>query len=178
MNHIPYSIHANPDSIPVMHSNRYPPVMVTEKNLEYAQLLIPDLASAASEMTTIHRYLYQTWTISDNYRTIRRVIQRIVLVEQHHLSIIGQLIALLGGQPEFRSLEPDSYWIGSMVDYSCDLPALLSKNAESEQSAAQAYASQSKLINDPHVSRMLARLSLDEMLHHKIFLSFLTQIKS
>ena len=39
MNNTPYSIHANPDSIPVIHSNWYPPVAVTEKNLQYAQIL-------------------------------------------------------------------------------------------------------------------------------------------
>ena len=104
------------------------------------------------------------------------MIQRIAVVEQHHFTIIGQLIALLGGRPECRSLEPDSYWCGNMVDYDCDLRTLLSKNAESEQFAAQAYAAQAKEINDPHVSKMLARLSLDEKLHHKIFSDFLSQI--
>lgn len=176
MNRIQYSILANLDSFPVIHSNWYPPVAVAKKNLQYAEILTPDLASAASEMTTVHQYLYQSWTLSNDYRTIRRVIQRIAVVEQHHFTIIGQLIALLGGRPECRSLEPDSYWCGNMVDYDCDLRTLLSKNAESEQFAAQAYAAQAKEINDPHVSKMLARLSLDEKLHHKIFSDFLSQI--
>ena len=129
MNNTPYSIHANPDSIPVIHSNWYPPVAVTEKNLQYAQILMPDLAAAASEMTTVHQYLYQSWTAGSNYnnesckpdsralhKNIRRVIQRIAVVEQHHFTIIGQLITHLGGQPECRSAEPCSYWRGNMVD--------------------------------------------------------------
>ena len=114
MNNTPYSIHANPDSIPVIHSNWYPPVAVTEKNLQYAQILMPDLAAAASEMTTVHQYLYQSWTAGSNYnnesckpdsralhKNIRRVIQRIAVVEQHHFTIIGQLITLLGGGMPF-----------------------------------------------------------------------------
>ena len=141
MNRIQYSILANPDSFPVIHSNWYPPVAVAKKDLQYAEILTPDLASAASEMTTVHQYLYQSWTLSNDCRTIRRVIQRIAVVE-----------------------------------HDCDLRTLLSKNAESEQFAAQAYAAQAKEINDPHVSKMLARLSLDEKLHHEIFSDFLSQI--
>lgn len=51
-----------------------------------------------------------------------------------------------------------------------------SKNAESERFAAKAYAKQAQEIKDPLVSKMLARLSLDEELHHKIFSDFLAQI--
>ena len=177
MNNIQYNIRANPDSFPVAHSNWYPPVAVLEKNQQYAQILMADLASTASEMTTVHQYLYQPWTINDRHQNIRRVIQRIAIVEQHHFSIIGQLIHLLGGQPECRSSRPNSYWCGNMVSYSCELPAILSDNARSEQFAAQAYAAQSKEIKDPHVSKMLARLSLDEKLHYKIFSDYLSQIE-
>lgn len=177
MNNIQYNIRANPDSFPVAHSNWYPPVAVLEKNQQYAQILMADLASTASEMTTVHQYLYQSWTINDRHQNIRRVIQRIAIVEQHHFSIIGQLIHLLGGQPECRSSRPNSYWCGNMVSYSCELPAILSDNARSEQFAAQAYAAQSKEIKDPHVSKMLERLSLDEKLHYKIFSDYLSQIE-
>ena len=177
MNNIQYNIRANPDSFPVAHSNWYPPVAVLEKNQQYAQILMADLASTASEMTTVHQYLYQSWTINDHHQNIRRVIQRIAVVEQHHFSIIGQLIHLLGGQPECRSSRPNSYWCGNMVSYSCELPAILSDNARSEQFAAQAYAAQSKEIKDPHVSKMLARLSLDEKLQYKIFSDYLSQIE-
>ncbi|MCB6924360.1 manganese catalase family protein [Enterocloster bolteae] len=177
MNNIQYNIRANPDSFPVAHSNWYPPVAVLEKNQQYAQILMADLASTASEMTTVHQYLYQSWTINDRHQNIRRVIQRIAIVEQHHFSIIGQLIHLLGGQPECRSSRPNSYWCGNMVSYSCELPAILSDNARSEQFAAQAYAAQSKEIKDPYVSKMLARLSLDEKLHYKIFSDYLSQIE-
>ena len=51
MNNIQYNIRANPDSFPVAHSNWYPPVAVLEKNQQYAQILMADLASTASEMT-------------------------------------------------------------------------------------------------------------------------------
>lgn len=176
MNKIQYDIHANPNSFPVTYSNKYPPIIVSEKNLQYAQILMQDLASATSEMTTVHQYLYQSWTISNDYKNIRHVIQRIAEVEQHHFSILGQFIALLGGQPECRSSKPTSYWHGNMVDYSCDIRTLLSKNTEAEQFATKTYAEQSKIISDPHLSKMLERLSLDEKLHYEIFNDFLSQI--
>lgn len=176
MKNFQYSIHANPDFIPVIHSNWYPPIAVTEKNLQYVQILMPDLASASSEMTTVHQYLYQSWTISDDFKVIRRVIQRIAEVEAHHFSIIGQLITLLGGQPECRSVRPNSYWNGNMVNYTRDLCTLLSKDAEAEQFATQTYTAQSQMIKDPLVSKMLARLSLDEQLHYNILTDFLSQI--
>lgn len=176
MNNVKYSIHANPNSFPVIHSNWYPTVKVTETNLQYAKILMPDLAAAASEMTTVQQYLYQSWTLSDDYKSVRRVIQRIAAVEQHHHAIIGQLIALLGGQPECRSWNINSYWRGNMVNYSRDIRIVLARNAEAEQFAAQTYEAQSKQIRDPHVSKMLARLSLDEKLHYEIFSDFLSQI--
>lgn len=176
MNNKTFSIHADPETVPVVHSNWYPPISVSQPNPAYAHILMPDLASAASEMTTVHQYLFQSWTVGNDNMTIRRVIQRMVKVEQHHFSIIGQLVALLGGMPECRSKEPSSYWCGDMVNYSCDLRTLLTANAESEQFAARTYEAQSKEIEDPHVSRMLARLALDETLHHKIFCDFLSQL--
>lgn len=66
MNNIPYSMYVNPDFIPVTYSNWYPPVTVTEKNLSYAQILMPDLAATVSEMTTVHQYLYQSWTVGND----------------------------------------------------------------------------------------------------------------
>ena len=176
MNKIQYSIYANPNSIAVVHTNWYPSIQIAEKNLQYAQMLMPDLSSRTSEMTTVHQYQYQSWMIRDEYKNIRRVIQRMAIVEQHHFSILGQLIALLGGEPECRSSNPGSYWCGDMVDYSCDIRSLLSQNAESEQFAARTYEKQSKEIHDPHIAKMLARLALDEKLHHKIFSDFLAQI--
>ena len=176
MANIKYSIHAAPDSIPVVHSNWYPPIAAAGKNQDYACLLMPDLASAASEMTTVHQYLFQSWTIGKNGASVRRVIERMVRVEQRHYAIIGRLIALLGEAPECRSQEPKSYWCGDMVDYSRDLKELLANNAAAERYAAVTYESQSKEIKDPHVSRMLARLALDERLHHQIFCDFLAQI--
>lgn len=177
MAQIKYSIRCNPDTIPVTHSNWYPPVAVSAPNADYVLIISPDLASAASEMTTLNQYLYQSWTICDEYRNIRRVIQRIAAVEQHHYAIIGQLIALLGGNPECRSIKPNSYWRGNMVDYCRDIRELLAEDAESEKFAAHAYAAQSRQIRDPCVSKMLARLSLDESLHYRILCDFLAQIQ-
>ncbi|MFR9232120.1 MAG: hypothetical protein ACLVLH_03580 [Eisenbergiella massiliensis] len=95
-------------------------------------------------MTTVHTYLYQSWTIGNDYETIRCVIKRLAAVEQRHYAIIGQLIALLGGEPECRSTMNNSYWCGNMINYSCDLRTLLSNNAKSECFAAQAYESRRK----------------------------------
>ena len=176
MSSVLYRIHGDPDTIPVVHSDWYPPIKVTGQNSVYAAILLPDLASATSEMTTVHQYLFQSWTIRGQASAVRRVIQRITAVEQRHFSIIGQLVTLLGGMPECRSGEGASYWCGNMVNYSCDLRTLLAANAEAELYATQTYAAQSKQIKDPHVSRMLARLSLDEKLHHKIFSDFLLQL--
>ena len=55
MNKIRYSLRADPNSIPVVYSNWYPPIAVSEKNAAYAEILMPDLASATSEMTTVHQ---------------------------------------------------------------------------------------------------------------------------
>lgn len=178
MNTVCYSIHADPNRIPVIQSNWYPPVTVMQQNPEYARMLLPDFASATSEMTTVHQYQFQSWTIPNEYKSIRRVMQRMARVEEHHFAILGQLITLLGALPECRSQEPSSYWCGDMVNYSCDIRELLAENSKSEQFAAQTYAAQAAQIQDPCISRMLKRLSLDEELHHTIFRDFLTQIES
>lgn len=173
-----YSINANPNLIPVRKCNWYPQIAVTKKNINYANILTLDLASAKSEMTVVHQYLYQSWIISDKYFTIKTVISRIAQVELQHFCIIGKLINLLGGEPYCQAIENNRavVWNGSMLDYTKDIKKMLLNNIEDEKMAAEGYAKQSKEIKDICVSEMLARLSLDEQLHYEVYKSFLAQI--
>lgn len=173
-----YYAYGNPFSIPVTACRWYPKIAVAEPNKEYAKLLTMDLAFQKSEMTTMHQYFYQSWTIGHTYQTIRTVITRISEVETHHFNIIGQLISLLGGNPTCSAIQENKteIWDGTMINYTKDIRELLKDNMEGEKMAAEAYHEQSLELKDPFISKMLCRLSFDEQLHYQIFKSFLSQV--
>lgn len=173
-----YYVYGNPFAIPVVACCWYPEIAVCEPNKEYAKLLTMDLAFEKSEMTTMHQYFYQSWTISHTYQTIRTVIARISEVETRHFNIIGQLITLLGGNPTCAAIQQNQkqVWNGTMINYTRDIKELLNDNMQGEKMAAEVYHAQSLELKDPFVSKILYRLSLDEQLHHQIFKSFLSQL--
>lgn len=173
-----FNITGNPNRIPVIRYNCYPNIAVTEKNKEYAYILMEDLAASESEMTSVHQYLFQSWNIDNKYITVRGVIKNISQVEIHHFNIIGQLITFLGEKASCKTVVQNSnvVWNGSMINYTTDIKEILKINMEAENGAANSYLQQSKKIKDPLISKMLYRLSLDEQLHFDIFKSFLTQI--
>ncbi|MCI8553836.1 MAG: rubrerythrin family protein [Clostridiales bacterium] len=160
---------------PVADSAPYPPLETEGPNRQYARILMTDLASRHSEMSSITQYLYQSWTLEKEFASIAETLSRIARVEMHHLNMLGQLILLLGGDPRLicprgRRLVP---WNGAMPFYGRQIKPMLQSSLQEETGAVDGYLRQSHLIRDEKVSCVLQRIALDEQLHVRILQGYL-----
>ena len=164
--------------LPVAAPEPYPPLEVTRLNLLYARFLTEDIAAAKGAMTAIYQYLYQDWILTAEHHEIAATLHQIAEVEMRHLDMLGKLVIMLGGNPKCRSAasDPQTAWNGNMADYHHDLRQILAYNAALESDACQTYHLQSKMVRDPKLSAILARISMDEQLHMQIFENFLHQL--
>lgn len=174
------SNHTKPNDIQrisVQAAAPYPPIIVETRNVSYAQILSSDLAGPKGEMSAIYQYIYQSWILQEQHPLISETLLRIAKIEMHHLSIIGQLIIKLGGNPKCLSIQNrrPAVWNGSMVNYSQNIQELLKADIADEQYAADMYMRHAKMIQDGDISGLLARLSLDELQHKSILEGFLEQ---
>ena len=163
--------------LPVAAPEPYPPLEVARPNLLYARFLAEDIAAAKGEMTAIYQYLYQGWILAAEHYEIVSALHQIAEVEMRHLDMLGKLVIKLGGNPKCRSAanDPQTAWNGNMVDYHPDLKQILAYNAALESDACRTYHLQSKMVRDPRLSAILARISMDENLHMQIFENLLHQ---
>lgn len=153
----------------------YPPIQVEKPNRRYAQMLGVDLASAKSEMTSITQYIYHGWVLHKAFAEAAHTIDRIAMVEMHHMDILGQLIVLLGGDPVYQSVRQNRriVWNGNMVAYRKNFVQAIQDDIALEQAAIDTYTRQAAAILDPYVSTMIRRIIQDELIHLKIFRSLL-----
>lgn len=66
----------------------YPPIVVAGKNRLYAGLMHMNMCAAHSELTALMQYLYQSWVMNANHAEAAQDLQRIAMVEMHHLNIL------------------------------------------------------------------------------------------
>lgn len=152
------------DRIVVTAPGPYPPVMVEGFNKRYAQLLQKNTASAMSELTSITQYIYHTWRLDERFSEIAKTMQKIAMVEMHHLDMLGQLIILLGGDPKYQARAGDYpvAWNGSMVTYSRTVARMMKDNIILEQAAIDTYGRQITQIQDKYVVAVLKRIVRSE----------------
>lgn len=162
----------------VASSEPYPKIEVKESNIRYAQILSQNFSGCKSEFTTITQYIYQNLILNSFYSEMAKTIQRIAIVEMHHLNIFGQLITLLGGYPKYQAIYPNGYriWNGNFVNYSTNINQILYNNVISEQKAYDSYISQAEYIKDENICAVLERIAKDEKIHIDIFNNYISQI--
>ena len=101
----------------------YPVPRVEQKNKEYAEILFNSFAGMVSEETAVHQYLYQHFILKEPYKTI---LEKIAIVEMHHLNLLAETIFLLGEDPKYEVESAESIaipWTSSYVPYPKDLKA-------------------------------------------------------
>jgi len=172
------NITSKPKEINVASSEPYPKITVNEPNIRYAQIISQNFASPKSEFTTITQYIYQNLILSQPYMQIAKTLERIAIVEMHHLNIFGQLITLLGGSPKYQAIYPNGYriWNGAYVNYSTNINQILYNNALAEQKAYDTYISQAEYIKDENICAILERIAKDEKIHIDIFNTYIAQL--
>ena len=135
----------------------YPPVRVKERNPVYANLLSVDYCGSVSELSAITQYINNENRMSCEHCPLAKTILGIAVAEMMHLQKLGELIHLLGGKmrlwtPEYLTL-PEQ--IGKMI----------AADIEAEQAAIHQYHMHMKMIRDPEVNAVLARIIKDEEYH-------------
>lgn len=155
----------------------FPTLAVTEPNRRYASILLQDIASAHGELTAITQYLYQHWVMEPLDPDFAKLLERIAVVEMHHLDMLGRLVVLLGGNPLLRTnpCNCNSAWNSNLLQYRGSYKQILTMNIAAELGAFKEYTAQAELIRDPLVSAVLLRIAQDEEVHCRIFRSLLEQ---
>lgn len=147
----------------------YPPIKVEKENPYYAQILLNNYASEISEETAIHLYLYQS-LILDN-QELSTILEKIALVEMHHLKILGTAITKLGLKPLYGTIKNNFFtpWISTNVNYNTNIKQIFQNNIATEKRAIENYEKSRKLINDIYIKALITKIIEDEQLHVKIF---------
>lgn len=153
----------------------YPPIVVAGKNRLYAGLMHMNMCAAHSELTALMQYLYQSWVMNANHAEAAQDLQRIAMVEMHHLNIIAQLVQQLGGDPvyavSFRRRR--RVWDGTMVSPCKNFFHMMQNNLLAEQETIDRYRRQAAMVQDASLAAVLLRIVEDEKVHVKIFRSYL-----
>ncbi|MDD2505645.1 MAG: manganese catalase family protein, partial [Bacilli bacterium] len=153
----------NPN-LDVYHSDMpYPEIKVTEKNPEYANLLLDDYVGFVSEMTAVNQYYYHYIEIKKIDEEIADMLFNISIVEMQHLNVLAKLISLLGEKPIYKS--GDNYWNGDFVYYGDNILSQLEADLQAEYDAIENYEKNIDLIDDPYIKNILRRIVLDEEIH-------------
>lgn len=160
---------------PVFADGPYPPVEVEGPNLQYARMLAIDFASGKSEMTSVTQYVYQSWVLAPQFAEVAETMHCIAMVEMHHLDILGNLITLLGGNPQYYAAPArrPMVWNGNMVNYSQTVAMAMRQNMALEKAAIDTYRRQAAVIQDAHIVAILNRIIQDEDVHMRIFRKYL-----
>ena len=161
-------------------NKEYPEIKVERKNKYYAQLLLDDYASDASEDTSIHQYIYQSFDLFDKYPDIAKPLARIAMVEMKHLELLGKTIKALGVEPKFIYVDAKkryyTYWNSSSVDYAVKLHDMLVSDIELEKKAIRSYQKHIDMIDDKYIKVLLKRIIEDELIHIRCFNKLIAMI--
>lgn len=157
------------DKLSLRDSSPYPEVMAARENKRLAAQISALYAGQNSELTSVAGYTYNSFVLSESYGEYADVFRKMAAVEMHHLSLLGQLMIKLGGDPVFGDVSgsPQSpvYWQGSNVSDERRPLNVFYGALRGEQAAYNGYISLARRCGDRYVFALLTRIALDEMLH-------------
>lgn len=154
-------------------STPYPPIRVSGKNQYFGALLTNDYSGIVSELSAVATYSFQQ-LISKN-KALEETLRCISIVEMRHLTILGRLIALLGGIPRFavQCGGKGIFWNTQNICYESKPKLFLRQNIAMEQASIDSYRLRLRQINDPHICVIIQRIILDEERHLALFSALL-----
>lgn len=132
-------------------------------------------AGRRSELGAITQYCYQSIILSRTCREIAETLRGMAMVEMHHMEMLGKLVLLCGGTPDFSGGRPCQWWNGSFSNRRKDLCGILLINLRDEVAAVDAYLKAASAISDPQISRLLRRIAMDESHHAQLLREMITK---
>ncbi len=146
----------------------YPPVRVKERNPVYANLLSVDYCGSVSELSAITQYINNENRMSCEHCPLAKTILGIAVAEMMHLQKLGELIHLLGGKVDFATKQTNGrmrLWTPEYLTLPEQIGKMIAADIEAEQAAIHQYHMHMKMIRDPEVNAVLARIIKDEEYH-------------
>lgn len=153
---------------PAMMALPYPPIQISEKNQNYADLLSVDYCGQVSEMSAIMQYINHENRLSYEKCPLAKTILEIAMAEMIHLQKLGELIDLLGGKVCFVARRTDGkqqMWTPVYLKTPENARKMIWANIEDEKAAIHQYRMHIKMIKDVHVNVVLERIIKDEEYH-------------
>lgn len=161
---------------PAMMDLEYPPIKVTERNQDYADLLSIDYCGAVSELSAIAQYINNENLMGCEHCPMAKTILGIAMAEMIHLQKLGELIFLLGGNVDFISRKPggrQKMWTPAYLNLSKNINKMICADIDAERSTINQYKLHINMIDDDCVNDVLLRIIKDEEYHIMILQSLL-----
>ena len=156
------------DIKPAMAALPYPPLQISEKNQNYANLLSIDYCGQTSEISAIMQYINHENRLSYEKCSFAKAILGIAMAEMMHLQKLGELICLLGGNLDFTAKQSNGrqmMWTPAYVKILENAKQMIWDDIEGEKAAINQYKMHMRMINDDYVRAVLARIIRDEEYH-------------
>lgn len=163
---------------PIMVDLPYPPNQVSGKNLAYANLLSIDYCGQVSELSAITQYINNENRLFCEKCPVAKTLLGIAMGEMMHLQKLGELIHLLGGNADYVAKQRNGQqklWTPAYLNLPGNVRQILLVGIESEKAAINQYAAHRKMIQDPCVDAVLARIILDEEYHMMVLKELLKE---
>lgn len=155
----------------------YPPIDDLDINTHFGQILLGNLGGLHSEMNAVSLYFYNHVILEKAWPKLSEAMQKISVVEMHHLEIFAKMCYQLGVDPRLWDCQNDflEYWSPGYNVYPKQINTLLENAIIQEENTIQSYQYQIACIDEPIIQAMLERIIEDEKLHIDIFEYFLTE---
>ncbi len=148
----------------------YPALESISRNSQTAKLIMHSYAGDVSEDTAIHQYLFQSVVLKKKNPEVSEILEKIAIVEMHHLRYLAELIEQLGVYPVYVDsvVDTNEFWTSQYVFYDIDLESMLESDIEAERKAIMQYQSLIHVVLDEEVKNALKRIVIDEKIHLEI----------
>ena len=155
----------------------YPEMTDIKENPQYASLMLSNLAGLYSEMNAVSLYFYNLVILKDVWPELSVAMEKISIVEMHHLDIFAHLAYHLGADPRLWDCQQGclEYWSPGYNVYPSHLKSLLENAIIQEQNTIAIYQQQIACIKERTIQKILHRIIEDEELHIQIFEYFLNE---
>ena len=155
----------------------YPEMTDIKENPQYASLMLSNLAGLYSEMNAVSLYFYNHVILKDFWPELSVAMEKISIVEMHHLDIFAHLAYHLGADPRLWDCQQGclEYWSPGYNVYPSHLKSLLENAIIQEQNTIAIYQQQITYIKERTIQKILHRIIEDEELHIQIFEYFLNE---
>ena len=148
----------------------FPQIRVLGKNPYYARLLMDDYAGNHSALGACAQYVYQSSILEEAGAKHQELLLSIGIREMLHLRHLARAIRQLGGDPIYaggRSTR-GRFWNSGYVNYAKEPYWMIEDDIRAEREAIKQYQEHMRLIDDPSVRALLARIIEDEEVHIRL----------